>query len=267
MNFQPIVPASGLTGWVFLTSTLDRQTEVFEKSPQLVRDTDYFTHTIATVGTAEDLVSDRRLMRVALGAFGLQDDINSRAFIQRILEEGTTQDDALANRLSDDRYRKLADAFGFDRPEGPRTQAVGFAAGINNLFRQRSFEIAVGDQDESLRLALNAQRDLAQIADSDDSEDAKWFTIMGTQPLRKVFETALGLPSSFAQLDLDRQLVDFKARATSQLGLNSLADLTDPDRLDKLVERFLLRDQVSQIGALSSQSIALTLLQSAAQRG
>jgi hypothetical protein len=265
MSFQPVVPLSGLQGWTLLKTTLPRQTEVFNKSPDLLRDTEYFANTIGSIQTADDLVNDRRLLRVALGAFGLQDDINSRAFIRTILEEGTKEDDALANRLADDRYKKLADAFGFDRLIGPRTQNDSFANEINSLYRQRSFEVAVGQQDEAMRLALNASRELVEIAGRDESENTKWFTIMGQQPLRKVFETALGLPTGFGQLDLDRQLEEFKKRASSQLGLTSLEDLGSQDMIDKLVERFLLRDQVSAFSAQSSGSIALTLLQSAAR--
>ena len=267
MSFQPVVPTSGLTGWVFITNTLDRQTEIFNKSPTIVRDTDYFAQNIGNVQTADDLISDRRLLRVALGAFGLEDDINSKALIRKILEEGTSDDSALANRLADDRYKKLAEGFGFDRAGGPRTREAGFGDEITALFRRRSFEIAVGEQDNAMRLALNAKRELADIATSDDAENTKWFTIMGTQPLRQVFETALGLPSSFAQLDLDRQLEEFQDRAKSQLGLESLADLADPEVLDDLVERFVLRDQVASFGVMNSNSIALTLLQSASARG
>lgn len=265
MSFQPVVPFGGLQGWVLLNSTLPRQTEVFNKSPEITRDTDYFAKTIGSVQTAEDLVNDRRLLRVALGAFGLQDDINSKAFIRTILEEGTKDDDALANRLADDRYKKLADAFGFDRLIGPRTQNESFPSEINDLYRRRAFEVAIGRQDDAMRLALNASRELVDIAGRDETENTKWFTIMGQQPLRKVFETALGLPSGFGQLDLDRQLEEFRKRASTQFGLTSLEDLKDPEMLDKLVERFLLRDQVSAFTAQSSGSIALTLLQSAAQ--
>ena len=42
MNFQPVLPLSGLPGWVLLNNTLDRQTEVFNKSPLITRDTAYF---------------------------------------------------------------------------------------------------------------------------------------------------------------------------------------------------------------------------------
>ena len=261
MNFQPLVPIGGLPGWVLLNNTLDRQTEVFNKSPLIVRDTEYFEQNIGGIQTAEQLVSDRRLLRVALGAFGLGEDINSQALIKRILEEGTGPDDALANRLADERYKKFTDAFGFGEPALPRTQLAGFGREIADRFRSLEFEVAVGEQNESLRLAMNAQRELADIVTSEDSEDAKWFAIMGNPPLRRVFEVALGLPPSFAQLDLDRQLEEFKERASSQLGIESLEELAEEDAKEDFIRRYLLRDQVASFEIQSSGSIALTLLQ------
>lgn len=266
MNFTPVLPLGGLPGWTLLNRTFERQTDLFNKSPQIVRDTDYFEQNIGKITNAEDLVSDRRLLRVALGAFGLQDDIGNRAFIRTILEEGTLNDDALANRLADDRYKQLAEAFAFtDRPI-PRTQLSSFGAEITEKFRRREFEVAVGDQDQTLRLALNAQRELGDIAGDDAAEDTRWFRILGNTPLRRLFEVALGLPESFAQADLDRQLGEIKSRASRQLNIGSLSDLTDTDLQEQLIRRFLLRDQVASFNVQSSQSIALTLLQAIPRR-
>ena len=39
--------------------------------------------------SAADLVADRRLLKVALGAFGLEGEIDKKAFIRKVLEEGT----------------------------------------------------------------------------------------------------------------------------------------------------------------------------------
>lgn len=259
--FTPVIPVGGLVGFALLNRTLDRQTALFNASPALQRDTDYFEQRIASVTTAEDLVADRRLLRVALGAFGLQDDIDSRAFVRAILEQGTDSETALANRLSDDRYRSFAEAFGFADAGAPRTGAPGFASRIVEQFRRREFEAAVGEQDTALRLALNADRELAALATDEGSDTALWFRILGTPPLRQVFETALGLPSSFAQIDLDRQLEELRNRAMRQLGIESPRDLLDSDRREALVRQFLLRDQISGTAVLSSQSIALSLLQ------
>ena len=262
MSFQPIIPMSGLGGWAFLNATRDSQTEAFEQSPTISRDTDYFEAKIGDIDSAEALVSDRRLLRVALGAFGLQEDLDNRFLIRRILEGGVQAEDALANKLADARYKALAEAFGFGDGDIPATQRAGFGAEIAAKYREISFEVAVGDQDESLRLAMNAGRELSSMAQEDpESDDALWFRIMGTPPLRKVFEVALGLPASFAQLDLDRQLDIFRDRSERQLDIARLSDLADPERLDGLIERYLLRDQVAGMQAQSSNAIALALLQ------
>ncbi|MBA84298.1 DUF1217 domain-containing protein [Thalassobius sp. S69A] len=260
MSFQPIVPASGLVGWNFLERTYETQTEVFNSSVVITRDTEYFEANISKVQSAEDLVSDRRLMRVALGAFGLQDDINNTYFIRKILEEGTIEPGSLANKMSDSRYADFSEAFGFDLGIA-NTQLSDFADKIIAKYRAQEFEIAVGEQDEDMRLALNAQRELTELAESDASERARWFQIMGNTPLRTVMETALGLPDSFAQIDLDQQLEVFTEKAKQQLGMDSISDLSDDETMNKLVERFLLRSQVSNFASTNSASIALTLLQ------
>jgi hypothetical protein len=270
MNFQPLIPLGGLPGWVLLNKTLGRQTEVFNKSPQIVRDTEYFEQNIGTVSTAKELVSDRRLLRVALGAFGLSDQINDRALLQKVLEEGTADRGALANRLRDTRYKQLADAFGFANTApntAPNTTQPGFGADIAAKYRGREFEVAVGDQDESLRLAMNLKREIGDLVSSGSKNDTIWFRIMGTPPLRKVFEVALGLPTSFGQIDIDQQLKIFKEQASSQLDIKELSKLSDGDLQEKLIRRYLLRDQISSIQVQSSSAIALTLLQSAPNTG
>ncbi len=79
IGFQPIVPQTGYVGWRFLERTTETQRVAFEKSPELLRDLEYFKENISKATTAEDLVNDRRLLRVALGAFGLEDDLGKRA--------------------------------------------------------------------------------------------------------------------------------------------------------------------------------------------
>lgn len=260
MSFQPVIPQSGLAGWRFLQRTFDQQTVVFAEGPQLLRDTAYFEARIGSINSAEQLVADRRLLRVALGAFGLQDDINNRFFIRKVLEGGVIQPDSLANKLGDDRYREMSRAFGFGDLAVPSSKLSDFGPSITARFRRQQFELAVGTQSEPLRLALTASRDLPELAASTDTERTKWFRVMGRPPLRKIFETALGLPSSFGSLDLERQLGVFQDRARRQLGISSLSDLADPDLQDKLIQRYLLRADITQQSYVGSASVALGLL-------
>lgn len=260
--FQPIVPSGGLVGWQFLQRTYDSQTENFNQSNQLQRDTDYFRENIATISNAEDLVADRRLLTVALGAFGLDDDIGNKFFIKKMLEEGTLADDALSNRFTDTRYRDMVKAFGFGPAEVTRTGISLFTDEIVESYQTKQFEIAIGDQDPSFRVALYAQNELSQIAAGDGSQNQKWFTIMGQPALRQLFEGAFGLPSSFGQIDIDQQREIFEERAESIFGTGDPAQFETAEAVDKLITQYLVRSQINLISAASPASIALTILQS-----
>ena len=265
MTFQPVVPLSGYGGWRFLDRTLEKQQDAFSSSQPIVRDTEYFRENISGIQTAEDLVNDRRLLSVALGAFGLDDDINNRFFIRKILEEGTTSDDALANRLADNRYADFSDAFGFGDQTVNATGAAGFADDIIDRYEIRQFEKAVGEQDNDLRLAMSVGNGIADILSRNSTTAGQWYSVMGNAPMRSVFQTALGLPSSTASIDLDQQLGIFQERSKAVLGTDSFADFSDPENQEKLIRMFLIRSDAAKMASSSGSSTALTLLQSVPQ--
>lgn len=259
--FQPVIPIGGLGGWRFLQATYDKQFDAFTQSAQLQRTTDYFRENIGKIETAEQLVGDRQLLTVALGAFGLQDDINSQFFIRKILEEGSVNDDALANRFTDPRYKEMAQAFGFGPGEFLKTGQPVFAEAIIDRYEAIEFEVAAGQKNEAMRFALYAEREMGNLAQEDMSNDAKWFTLMGEPPLRNLFEKAFNLPTSFGQIDIDQQLKVFKERARSEFGSDDLSIFNDPEMVQDLITKYIVRDQIAQFNnSFSSNSIALTLL-------
>ncbi|MDB6452492.1 DUF1217 domain-containing protein [Falsirhodobacter sp. 20TX0035] len=261
MSFTPVVPMSGYAGWTFLQRTMDKQKDAFDSSATMQRDEAYFREKIGNVRTAEDLVSDRRLLKVALGAFGLDGDINNSFFIRKVLEEGTTEKSALANRLSDKTYRALSEAFGFDNAKAPETTKTGFADKILSRYSDKQFEAAVGEQNTSMRLALNAQRELGELVKKDSSDLTKWYTVLGSEPLRQVMQTAFNLPTAFASIDLDQQVRQIQDKFDSLMGTESLSTLSDPKQMDKLLKRFLTMSQITE-SANTVTSPTLQILQS-----
>ena len=259
MTFQPVIPLTGYTGWRFLTRTLDQQQQAYTQSAPVARATTYFRENIAKARTVDDLMADRRLLEVALGAFGLSGDINNTAFIRKVLSEGTLNEDAFANRLADKRYAALARTFGFG-DLGARTGLPRFPDQIIARFETQRFQEAVGQQNGDMRLALGLSQGLTEVLDSSSSDTARWFAMMGNAPLRKVFETAFGLPSSFGRIDLDQQLEGFRSRAQSLFGTDKLADFTDPAIQEKMIRLFLVRSELQTTSATSSASIVLSLL-------
>ena len=262
MTFQPIVPLSGYTGWRFLQRTMENQRAAFENDSSVQRATDYFRENIANVRTAEDLVSDRQLLSVALGAFGLDDDINNKFFIQKVLEEGTFESTSLANRLSDSRYSDLSRAFGFGDFPIPSTALSDFPDQMIERYEDKQFEIAVGEQNSDLRIALNMNSALSDVVEGASTNDAQWFSIMGNTALRTLVQSALGLPSSIATIDIDQQLEAFKDKAKSNFGTDEVSALLDPEIQEKMIRLFLVRSEAAASDSTSRFSIALTLLQS-----
>lgn len=265
MTFAPVVPFGGQAGWAFLQRTRPAQQAAFEQGGRIARLSGNFAERIAQVTDAAALMADRDLREVALKAFGLGDDIDSRHFVEKVLTSDLSDPASLARRLSDKRYLALARAFGFGPGDLPRTGEPGFAQGIVDAFHERGFEEAVGQTNASMRLVLGLERELESLAGQEMTDAARWYSVMAAAPLREVFETALGLPDSFGALDLDRQLADFRDRAQSVFGTDAVADFADPELRQRLIERFLARDQAQAALAAGPASgvrgaVALALL-------
>lgn len=264
MPFAPAVPFTGLAGLRFLDRTYQRQFGLFSSSPDIERSVGYFLENGAKVRSLDDLMGDRRLLTVVLGAFGLDDDIDKRAFVRKVLEEGTVNPRAFANRLVEPAYRQMSEVLGFG-DVGGYLFLEETRQRIADDYRARQFELGVGEQDLDLRLAMNFRREAVRIVEAGGTERTMWLKLLGSQPVRSVVEGALGLPASFASLDLDRQIDEISDRAVRHLGRNGPSALTDHRVLDDFVERFLLNSQLAngQVSSTTRGLAALTVLQSA----
>lgn len=256
MSYQPVIGQGGYAGWKLLSRTGDLQRSLVERDPAVTRDNEYFKSKIDKVKTADDLVSDYRLLRTALSAYGLESDQNNRFFIRKVLESDLTDPKSLANRLGDKRYRAFAEAFGLG--DGG-TRASGLADTVARRHVEAELESRVGTQDGNLRLAMNAKRELAALGSAGGSNKTLWYTVLGNVPLLKVVQGGLGLGSDFGKLPIDRQAEELASRAEKLLGSSAASVFADPENVEKLIGRFLIRAQATT-GAQSSYNAALVLL-------
>ncbi|QDL94775.1 DUF1217 domain-containing protein (plasmid) [Paroceanicella profunda] len=262
MSYTPVIPLTGMAGWQFLQRTADTQKATFNQDVQVRRETEYFLEKIGEVTSVDQLMGDRTLLKVALGAFGLEDDLSKGAWVRKILEEGTEASDAFAMRLTDRRYRDFSGTFGFGNILGARTGDEGFGDLIVQKYKDHMFEVAVGEVDNSMRLALNYANSLQSLVDRGLGENAAWYTLMGDQPLRTVMEAALGLPDKLSALDVDKQLVFFKDKAASVFGSSALGDLLSEDNVEKAIRIYMAKVQAEAGPSASTPGYAaLSLLQ------
>lgn len=240
MSFQPIVPMGGLAGLRLVDRTYERQFEIFSRDPELDRNIAAFRERSAGLTDAASFVRDTEVLRVALGAYGLDDELPKRAFIRKVLEEGTLDPRSFANRLVDPAWRKLAGALGFG-DLGPRLNTEAARERMVEAYRVRQFERAVGESDVNIRLALNFRREIATIATDPRADRVGWLRILGSEPLRTVVAGALNLPDQVAGLDLDAQRAALEDRAARILGSRSPAIFRDGEIVEEVLQRFLLR--------------------------
>ena len=204
MVFQPVIPLSGLGGWAFLQSTYDSQLETYSNSAQIKNDIDYFTEKLSQPIAVEDFVTDGRLRRIALTSFGLAEESWKTGYVRNVLEEVQDPESTFLARLNNQAYTDFANAL---RPtsDGMINLASGQVERLTAQYASESFEEAVGQQDNAMRLSLNYQTEIADLVDSNSTDQTNLYRMLGSVPVRTVMETALGLPSEFASLDIDRQ--------------------------------------------------------------
>lgn len=259
MPFAPVIPTTGLSGWNFLQRTLSRQSEIFNSSPDIKRDITYFKENIGNISSLEEFVGDRRILKVALGAFGLDGEIDKRAFVRKILEEGTTDTTSFARRLNDPNYLQLAEVFSFG--DGGFTATDSIIDDVVKRYEDEQFEIALGKVDPSQRLALNFERNITQIAEKDLTDEGGWFAVLASRPLREVIEDVFNLPESFSQIDLDQQVSYLQDRSLRLFGDSSVKVFLEPKNVEKAINRFHLIQQLNSGPSASTPgATAITLL-------
>ena len=104
------------------TRDYDRTTARIAAEPVVKRESDYYAAHIHDVTTVHEFMGDYRLYSYAMKAYGLEDQIGSKALMKKVLESDLSDSKSLANKLSDDRYRSFAQAFSFSTASASATK-------------------------------------------------------------------------------------------------------------------------------------------------
>lgn len=259
MTYNVQAGNGGYLGWKLLERTSEKQRSVFESDRKIESSRDYFSTNLPSVKSADDLIGDYRLITVALRAFGLDADIGNKAFIRKVLESDPSDKGSLVNRLTDKRYLNLNKAFALNGTESGVGNKISVDK-ILELYVSRSFEKNIGERYPEIELALNAKRELPSLTSGTSSETTKWYQIISSKPLRKVFEGALGLSSSFSRLPVERQAAELQGRFEKMSG-DKISNIS-VDSIDKLIKLYLIKSQFTE-APTSPYAAALTILRNA----
>ncbi|AGK58790.1 hypothetical protein HYPDE_35593 [Hyphomicrobium denitrificans 1NES1] len=189
----------------------------------------YYGSTIGTIKNVDEFLKDKRLVTFALTAFDLQDKGLSNDTLRKILTSDPTDPKSYINKPENSAYRAMAVAFNFGTDGNDlatplqQVQTRSQIVATTDAYARQTLEENAGVQNEGARLALYFQRMVPTITSA--------YSILADKALLQVAQTALGLPISMSNADIDVQA----NMITKKL---KISDLQDPDKLNKFLARF-----------------------------
>lgn len=219
-----------VSGYKQITRNIERSLDSLSQRPEVKRERDYFLANIRNVKSADEFIRNDRLFAFAMTAFGLKDMIYGKAFMRKVLAEGTDGPKSFALQLSDPRFRDFAEAFNFARYGATATAFDRAQQGTVDRYLRVQLETEAGQRDEGLRLALYFQRKAPEVGSV--------YGLLGDAALYKVVQTALGLPAAYSNTDIDKQASFIRSKI-------DIEDLRNPSKLESFVSRFTARWQAA----------------------
>ena len=170
-------------------------------------------------------------------------------FLKQIFKSDLSDPKSFLNTQTDSRYKQIVSSFNFDAKGNLSATGLTGVQDRGHLqqtvdgYYQQELETREGDDNQGVRLALYFQRKAKTITSAYD--------ILGDTALLEVFKTMFQMPDQFSSQKIDKQ----KAMVETKL---NLADLKDPAKVKKMVERFAImydmKNDEAQTQALLSNS-------------
>lgn len=245
-----------LTVYMLYASQPDRATKLIANQPQVSREVNHFKENIGKIKSVEQLMENPRVYNFAMRAYGLDDIAYAKGLMRKVLEGGVGEPNALANRMNDPRYREFASDFDFAGKGEEATSGAEFAQKIADKYLRQTMELEESGKNDGARLALYFERKADEI---DSPRD-----ILADKALLSFAQTAFQLSTAMGALSIEKQEEMLADRF-------DIDDLKDPEKLEKLRNRFLaLWDQQNSqsvyvpplVGTSSPQPFSMSLLAS-----
>ncbi|OHV85558.1 DUF1217 domain-containing protein [Ensifer sp. LCM 4579] len=205
----------------------------------VTRDSQYYKDNIGKLTSVDELLGDYRLYSYAMKAYGLEEMIESVAFMRKVLESDLSDDNSFANKLSDERYRDFAGAFNFSgataisQTEAQLDDLIGlYNASIANLGavqkeETRYYDIMI-DKVTSVDQFLNNDRLRAYLFAAYGVDESTY----SRQTIKSVLSSNSDDPDSYENAVLAPRLSDLQAaKAEAQARLQE-SDVTAAEKLE-----------------------------------
>jgi hypothetical protein len=214
---------STFTSYTMIAKDLTRSLSLKAAETTNARETEYYLENIGNIKSIDDFMADKRIYNYAMKAFGLDDMAYAKGYIRKVLTEGVADTDSLANRVLDERFKRLAKTFDFEAKGEEATQTEDAKQGVVDRYVRQALENDAGEDNTGVRLALYFERMAPEINSAYD--------ILADEALSEFVRTTFGLPEEMASQDIDKQ-------AATVAKVLDVKALQDPQEVTHLIQRF-----------------------------
>ncbi|MCA1440553.1 DUF1217 domain-containing protein [Ensifer sp. IC4062] len=189
----------------------------------------YYSAEMQKIETRDDLLANRRLVDFVLVAAGIDPETVETSYLREIFASDLDDPESIINTVDDTRYREIVASFNFDvegklaRGAAGEIQTRRGIIATMDLYLNQTLEENAGEDNAGVRLALYFKR---MVSDVNTAYD-----LLADSALMQVVRTAFSIPQEMASSDIDIQAEYIKR-------VMNIEDLHDPEKLEKLLQRF-----------------------------
>jgi hypothetical protein len=203
-----------------------------------------FTKAVNSATSMSQLLANPAFMNVLLTANGMSDQIGYTALATKALTSNLSDPNSLVNKLSDTRWKTLAQDYNFSPTGLASFQNPTTIASIANLYATNVWETNQDSVTPGLSNALAFKAEASTITSVDQ--------ILGNPTMRTVVTTTLGIPEQIA----------FQPLTAQEKAISSRLDITkfkDPKFVQTFVQQYLIANAASASSSSSSAPGLTTL--------
>ena len=204
----------------------DQQLTDIRAEKAVQKEIDYFNEAAPKILTIDDFLADRRLVEFATVAGGMFEERFKTGLLKRVLTEPRSDEKSAANVLPDKRFLGLAETLEFDTLGTSNLRSKTFRDTFTDSYVKGIQSLRIEAQNPAVSAALFLRKEASGINSP--------FEILGSATLREVFTIAFDIPREIAVQPVESQAA-FIGRVVD------LKDLQDPEKVDKIIQRFLIK--------------------------
>ncbi|HEU4987629.1 MAG TPA: DUF1217 domain-containing protein, partial [Rhizobiaceae bacterium] len=184
-----------------ITRDISKSMSRIQSQPMIQRETEYYLANIGKVKSIEEFVNDDRLFRYAMKAHGLEDMAYAKAFMVKALEEGVSDPESFANKLTDKRYAEFVKAYNFEKYG---ELATSFNAALHDVPDNFALQVELGISQEGYdQHKAETAYYLANISDVKSIDD-----LMADERLLSYSLAAFGLDAETESRERIREMLE-----------------------------------------------------------